>query len=204
VISTGKGGDSGTAVGVNGNNNSGHTSNVAAGNNSNNSTKTTANPPSNNVVNVNAGSKNNWDKKINGELDPSTKYQLNNGHAYTTDGQGRVAQVEATLDLNKMDRNSYQQCVVGKCGNPGDEGGHLIASSLGGAGDKINIVPQSQLLNRGDWKAMENTLRREMEAGKTVTVKIDVSYPPAGGVRPSTFTVIANVDGKIIPYRFNQ
>src|SRR5690606_1267031 len=82
VINTGKGSDSGTAVGVNGNNNSGHTSNVTAGNNSNNSPNTSANPPSNNIVNVNAGSKNNWDKKINGELDPSTTYQLNNGHAY--------------------------------------------------------------------------------------------------------------------------
>src|SRR5690606_17557930 len=184
--------------------NSGHTSNVAAGNDSNNSPNTSANPPSNNIVNVNAGSKNKGDKKINGQLDPSTTYQLNTGLAYTTYGQGRVAQVEATLDLNKMDRNSYQQCVVGKCGNPGDEGGHLIASSLGGAGDKINIVPQSQLLNRGDWKAMENSLRKELVAGRSVTVNIEVGYPPSGGARPNTFFVTAIVDGEPRYFPFEQ
>lgn len=94
--------------------------------------------------------------------------------------------------------------MVGKCGNPGDEGGHLIASSLGGAGDKINIVPQSQLLNRGDWKAMENSLRKELEAGKNVTVKIDVDYPPSGGSRPSSFRVIADIDGSEEIFNFNQ
>lgn len=35
-----------------------------------------------------------------------------------------------------MDRNGYQQARTGKCGNVGDDGGHLIASSLGGAGDQ--------------------------------------------------------------------
>lgn len=103
-----------------------------------------------------------------------------------------------------MDRNGYQQCTTGKCGNPGDEGGHLIASSLGGAGDKINIVPQAQLLNRGDWKAMENSLRKELEAGKKVTVKIEVGYPTVGGVRPNEFRVTAIVNGEEIPFKFTQ
>ncbi|THF59460.1 hypothetical protein E6O51_15840 [Pseudothauera rhizosphaerae] len=86
----------------------------------------------------------------------------------------------------------------------GDEGGHLIASSLGGAGDKINIVPQASTLNRGDWKAMENELRDALKAGKEVSVKIEVGYPVGSGVRPNEFKVFATVDGKIIPYRFIQ
>jgi filamentous hemagglutinin len=103
-----------------------------------------------------------------------------------------------------MDRNTYQQACVGHCGNVGDDGGHLIASSLGGAGDKINIVPQASTLNRGEWKSMENLLRKELEAGKTVTVKIDVGYPPGGGARPNTFNVIATINGKPTPFRFTQ
>ncbi|WP_417312277.1 DNA/RNA non-specific endonuclease [Ectopseudomonas khazarica] len=103
-----------------------------------------------------------------------------------------------------MDRNTYQQCKVGHCGNPGDDGGHLIASSLGGAGDKINIVPQASTLNRGDWKAMENSLRKELEAGKAVSVKIEVKYPPGNGVRPSEFKVYAMMDGELKQFTFIQ
>jgi len=84
---------------------------------------------------------------------------------------------------------------VGKCGQAGDEGGHLVAVSLGGAGDRINLVPQSSTLNRSDWKAMENYLRKELEAGKTVSIKIDVGYSAGGGVRPSGFGVTIEVNG---------
>nr|WP_236101090.1 DNA/RNA non-specific endonuclease [Pseudomonas argentinensis] len=84
------------------------------------------------IERVQAGSKGNWDRAVNGELKPRTAYELSNGHVYVTDSAGRVSSVSGKLDLNKMDRNKYQQCQVGRCGNPGDDGGHLIASSLGG------------------------------------------------------------------------
>lgn len=93
---------------------------------------------------------------------------------------------------------------MGKCGQAGDEGGHLVAASLGGAGDRINLVPQSSTLNRKDWKAMENYLRKELEAGKTVSIKIDVGYSAGGGVRPSIFLVEANIGGQIVRFPFSQ
>lgn len=80
----------------------------------------------------------------------------------------------------------------------------MIASSLGGAGDKINIVPQLATLNRGDWKAMENELRDALKVGKDVFVKIDVGYPAGGGKRPNSFTVIATINGKPKPFEFHQ
>jgi filamentous hemagglutinin len=95
-------------------------------------------------------------------------------------------------------------CAVGKCGNAGDEGGHLIASSLGGAGDRINIVPQSRTLNREDWRTMEISLQKELEAGKNVTVKIDVGYPGSTGVRPNSFSVVAVVNGQPRVFNFTQ
>ncbi|OPE14388.1 FhaB, partial [Pseudomonas aeruginosa] len=48
--------------------------------------------------------------------------------SYQTDSLGRVEKVESNLSLTKSDRNTYQQCIAGKCGVSGDEGGHLIAS----------------------------------------------------------------------------
>ncbi len=160
------------------------------------------------VVEVPAGSKGNWDPRINtgttGTLSPSTAYVLDNGHAYITDGSGRVKEVTGTLSPSTMDRNTYQQGCAGRSGCAGDDGGHLIASSLGGAGDRINIVPQAATLNRQDWKDMENFLRNELKAGKSVTVKIDVGYPASGGVRPSEFTVVAYINGKPRPFEFKQ
>ncbi|VTU37605.1 DNA/RNA non-specific endonuclease [Variovorax sp. PBL-H6] len=151
-------------------------------------------------IRATVGSKGAWDTALNGRLKPGAVYELSNGHKYITDASGRVEKVEGTLSLSAMDRNGYQQCATGKCGAAKDEGGHLIASSLGGAGDRINIVPQASTLNRGDWRAMENEFRNALKEGKTVTVKIDVVYPVGVGVRPNEFRVIATIDGKQVPY----
>ncbi|MGY0619423.1 hemagglutinin repeat-containing protein [Lysobacter sp. A378] len=150
------------------------------------------------------GSKGNWDKTVNGQLEPKTAYVLDNGHAYVTDTTGRVKSLDGELSLTTMDRNTYQQCATGKCGDVGDEGGHLIASSLGGAGDRINIVPQASTLNRGDWKRMESELRQALKDGKSVHVKIDLDYPSNGGKRPNAFYVEAIVDGQKKEWEFWQ
>jgi filamentous hemagglutinin len=160
------------------------------------------------VVDVPAGSKGNWDPSINtgttGNLAPKTAYMLDNGHTYITDDAGRVKAVEGSLSLDKMDRNGYQQVCAGQSGCVGDDGGHLIASSLGGAGDRVNMVPQASTLNRQDWKAMENFFRSELAAGKTVNVRIDVGYPVSGGARPDAFIVNAMIDGKPWSKEFTQ
>jgi filamentous hemagglutinin len=154
------------------------------------------------------GSKGNWDPSINtgttGVLEPRKAYVLDNGHAYITDSSGRVKEVTGNLSPTTMDRNEYQQGCAGKSGCVGDDGGHLIASSLGGAGDRINIVPQAATLNRDDWRAMERELAGYLKEGKSVSVKIDVGYPASGGVRPDIFKVVATVDGKKIEKVFEQ
>ena len=104
-----------------------------------------------------------------------------------------------------MSRNTYQQSVVGKSGEAADQGGHLIASALGGAGDRINLVPMDKVLNNGAYKTMEADLLKAVSEGKNVSVKIDVGYPEAGGTRPSSFTVNYTIDGgKPITERFKQ
>lgn len=103
-----------------------------------------------------------------------------------------------------MDRNPCQQVCAGKSGCIGDDGGHLIASSLGGAGDRLNIVPQASTLNRGEWKRMENFLRGELLAGKTIDVKIDLGYLHGSDGRPSQFIVMAKINNDIKEFRFDQ
>ncbi|WP_312037041.1 DNA/RNA non-specific endonuclease [Proteus vulgaris] len=80
----------------------------------------------------------------------SLSNQIVNCPVYQTDSLGRVTSVTATLELNKSDRNGYQQCKVGKCGETGDDGGHLIATRFSGPGEKINMVPMNSNLNRSE------------------------------------------------------
>jgi hypothetical protein len=51
---------------------------------------------------------------------------------------------------------------------------------------------------------MENELRRELEAGKSVSVKIKLEYPTGPGVRPAQFKVAAMVGDEPRFFSFRQ
>lgn len=126
-------------------------------------------------VEVSSGSKGAWNKELN-KPEPNTLYKVDGNKTYKTDDLGRVDTVEASLSLTKNDRNTYQQCIAGKCGIDGDEGGHLIASIFNGPGERLNILPMNGNLNKGAWKTMENKLASALKNGQSVSVKIDPEY----------------------------
>jgi hypothetical protein len=158
------------------------------------------------VVETEAGGSGSWNKELN-KPEPNAEYRVvNNGttpHKYTTDGQGRVTNVEAELNLTPRDRNGYQQsvkCKGAKDGNPTDQGGHLIGSRFDGAGEQINLVPMTSNLNLSQWKTMENnweTLLKQVPP-KRVEIKIEVKYEdPLKPTRPTRFIVIETIDGTV-------
>ncbi|TMP38343.1 DNA/RNA non-specific endonuclease [Pseudoalteromonas rubra] len=163
-----------------------------------------------NEVHVPVGSKGNWDKRVNGKLEADTKYVLSNGHSYTTDAHGRVISVSGEAGKGvKLDRNTYQQTKTGHDGNAQShelhDGGHLIATHLGGAGDKINMVPMTRELNRDLYRSMERELGQALKDGKEVYVDIKVGYPDnPTATRPNIIRVTAKVDGVPTPYSFVQ
>ena len=97
------------------------------------------------------------------------------------------------LKLDTLDRNTYQQLKAGKQGIDGDEGGHLIASILNGSGEKINLLPMNSNLNRGEWKALENSWAKALRKGKTVKVKIEPVYQGTD-IRPNRFSISYSID----------
>lgn len=119
---------------------------------------------------------------------------MDGNKTYQTDSLGRVERVESNLSYAKNDRNTYQQCVAGKCGVSGDEGGHLIASIFNGPGEKLNLLPMNGNLNKGAWKSMENTWANALKDGKPVNVKIEPIYS-GSSVRPDRFNVKYSIDG---------
>jgi filamentous hemagglutinin len=155
-----------------------------------------------NVHVLDGGGKGAWNKILNKPLEKNADYLVNN-YLYKTDNLGRIKSVEGDIILSKADRAKYQQSKVGKSGNAGDEGGHLIASIFNGPGEKLNLVPMNGNFNKGAWKAMENKLADAAAAGKRVEVKIEVKYS-ADGSRPADMRVIALTDGKPKIYSFHN
>ncbi|MEQ5401065.1 hemagglutinin repeat-containing protein [Providencia rettgeri] len=146
------------------------------------------------VIEIKSGSKGDWNKQLN-KPEPNTIYQVDGNKTYKTDSQGRVETVEAKLSLNSNDRNTYQQCKVGKCGVAGDEGGHLIATIFTGPGEKLNIVPMNSNLNRSEWKKMENSWAKALKDNKEVDVRIEPIYS-GNSERPVKFNVRYTIEGE--------
>ncbi|MFT8230456.1 hemagglutinin repeat-containing protein [Pseudomonas guariconensis] len=138
-------------------------------------------------VEVSSGGKGSWTKELH-KPEPNTIYKVDGNKTYQTDSLGRVVKVESNLSLTKNDRNTYQQCVAGKCGIDGDEGGHLIASIFNGPGERLNLLPMNGNLNKGAWKTLENQWASALKEGKSVGVQIEPVYT-GGSVRPEKFTV---------------
>lgn len=145
-----------------------------------------------NIVIVDSGKKGAWNKTLN-KPEPNTVYKVDGNKTYHTNELSRPSDIKATLEFSKNDRNTYQQCVGGKCGNLGDEGGHLVASIFGGPGERLNIVPMDGNLDKGVWKQMENSWAKDLKAGKKVDVQIQPIYAD-NSKRPSSFNVTYSVD----------
>ena len=144
------------------------------------------------TIETESGSKGNWNELLNNP-EPNTRYIVDGNKIYDTDHLGRVVRVEATLKLDTLDRNTYQQLKAGKQGIEGDEGGHLIASILNGSGEKINLLPMNSNLNRGLWKKHESRWANALRDGKTVKVKIEPVYQ-GKDIRPIKFKISYSID----------
>ena len=146
-----------------------------------------------NIVVVDSGKKGAWNKTLN-KPEPNTVYKVDGNKTYHTDELSRTTSVSATLGLSKNDRNGYQQCKAGKCGNTGDEGGHLIASIFNGPGEKLNLVPMDGNLNKDAWKSMENSWANALKDGKNVEVSMQPIYS-GNNIRPERVIVKYSIDG---------
>jgi WXG100 family type VII secretion target len=140
-----------------------------------------------------------------GELRPNAAY-VRNGYEYTTDELGRVQRVQGELNLSSAPRTPHQT-AVGRLGNPGDEGGHLIGAQFGGTSEGVNLTPQNWQLNRGKnspWRQMESEWAQALKEGKQVKVDIQLHYPPGNQSRPSRFLVEYTVDGEFVQRIFRN
>lgn len=73
---------------------------------------------------------------------------------------------------------------------PGDERGHICASSLGGSNHPDNVVPQHHDLNHGAWLSLEAGERQTLKEGASISSeKIAYVNKDAETRRPEAFLV---------------
>ena len=69
-----------------------------------------------------------------------------------------------TVEIDGIETARFQKCEGLEAETETFEfeegGGHIITQIFNGPGEQINQVPQAQTLNRGDWKAMENDVKK--------------------------------------------
>ncbi|UVJ38053.1 DNA/RNA non-specific endonuclease [Arthrobacter sp. CJ23] len=147
--------------------------------------------------------------RVLNNLEPSTTYVVDGRFEYKTDANSRVVFARTSI-IEKVDpatasegRNIYRQRIEGGADRlPGDEGSHLFAAMFGGPGESVNLVALRDVVNRGEYYAME----REWDAAisgnppKTVDVSIDIVYPQ-DSQRPAMLKVTYDIDGARQPPR---
>jgi hypothetical protein len=143
---------------------------------------------------------------------PGVVYQYKDMR-WSTDEFGRTSSVSGDLKLESGGRNPNLQREIGNGPDAkgSDVGFHLIADSLGGPTNKLNVLPGNGKpiddglanLNQGEYATMERALRGALKDNKAVQVEIAPQYPAgAATTRPDSIMVRTWVDGVPEVYTF--
>jgi hypothetical protein len=139
--------------------------------------------------------------KVDGKLRPNDEYKVNS-YEYKTDDQGRIIEASGNLKLSGEPRQPLNEKDVGGSDKlKTDDKGHVIADIFGGANKIENLVPMDSNLNRGEYKKIENDCVKAKNAGKDVSMQVDIHYT-GESKRPSSFTVTHTIDGETFEKTF--
>jgi len=143
---------------------------------------------------------------------PNTTYEFGN-YTWKTDSQGRVVEASGKVDLTRADGRSGTDGVgtteIGKEGQAGDIGFHLIGDQFNGPTNRLNVVPGNGVrvdpngppnLNQGQYAKFENAVKKALEdpanVGKDVEIRITPQYRRTNdSARPDQFEASYRVEG---------
>lgn len=137
---------------------------------------------------------------------PDTTYKFD-GYSFTTDAQGRPIRAEGEVRLSAAGRDPDLQRGIGNGPDAADTdvGFHLIADQFNGPSGRLNIVPANgkpipgdveSNLNGGAYKTdFEHPVKKLLEQGRKVEVKVEPEYKGDSSVRPDRIRASYRVDG---------
>lgn len=134
--------------------------------------------------------------KENGEVLSNTEYEVN-GNTYQTDEYGRIVECDGNPKLTEEGKRniSEQMEAGGEDRREGDQGGHIVARVLGGSEGIENLVAMRGPINQGDYKKMENEIRKASEENKEVSMHVELKYK-GESERSSEIKVEYTIDGE--------
>lgn len=115
---------------------------------------------------------------------------MKNNYSYVNPYNGNVSW-DGPLDIQKGDHSNMPYRTDAYL--PGDEKGHVNASSLGGTNSTNNIVPQNAELNHGAYYSMEQGERTALQNGASINSSKTAIVDSEPGNRPDVFLVSDNV-----------
>lgn len=94
-------------------------------------------------------------------------------YTYNESILGKSASGSLELRENPERDAKAQRIAGGEDRRIDDDGGHLIGARFGGAPGEENLDAQNRQLNRGDYKAVESELAKELKDGDKVFLDVD-------------------------------
>lgn len=147
---------------------------------------------------------------LNMRLMKNMKYKVDNS-IFTTDKLGRPIEVKTNIapkfkntiiyNRDKIIQRDFRKARTNASkldsNKLNDDAGHLVAHDLGGVSDGINLVPQNRSLNRGEYKKLENLIKKDIKKGHSAEITIKLNYEGASE-RPSNYIYEYKKDGNIV------
>jgi len=147
-----------------------------------------------------------------------------NRHIFYTDAKGRVHKTEHQLkQIHSQQRDNREQTKALMCKDEDmapynryagtgkrpplqirDEGGHIVADSIGGIPEAINIFPQAFAVNHSsEWRGMERSVKAALEQGQSVVIRTQFYYPSTSK-RPKAYDYKVVINGNARDYSFEN
>ena len=148
---------------------------------------------------------------------------VENTHIFYTDGQGRVVRTEHRIKEIFLQRKNTEQTKAlmckeedmapynlfagtGKCApvQIRDEGGHILADSIGGIPESINIFPQAFVINHSSkWRGMETTIKKAIKESRRVEIKTKFNFR-GNNKRTNSYTYSVSIDNVTTQFYFEN
>lgn len=133
------------------------------------------------------------------ELLPNNEYVIN-GYRYKTDEMGRVISAEGEVHKKahegRLKIQDSKKTVGHGDAKETDDIGHIIGDQLNGSPGMENLVAQDSDINRTEYRDLENRIRKAVDAGHKVDIKVEPIYGDKESYRPTAIKYTHIINGE--------
>jgi len=146
-----------------------------------------------------------------------------NKHTFVTDSKSRIVKTFHQVSEINLQRIETEQTKALMCKEEDmapyilfagtgkrapvqirDEGGHILADSIGGIPESINIFPQAFAINHSSkWRGMETTIKKAIKELRKVEIKTKFNFR-GNDKRTNSYTYSVSIDNVTTQFYFEN